>query len=106
MPNYLAAPITIACIERGINIFCEKPPAKNLQELLNVQKIYEQNPNIKLKYGFNHRYHDSVQKAKEIISSKKYGEIVNIRGVYGKSKIVSIKVAGDQKEITQAAVFC
>ena len=91
MPNYLAAPITIACIKKGINIFCEKPPARNLQELLNVQKIYEQNPNIKLKYGFNHRYHDSVQKAKEIISSKKYGEIVNIRGVYGKSKIVSIE---------------
>ena len=90
MPNYLTAPITIACIERNINIFCEKPPSRNLNELLSVKKIYDKNPNIKLKYGFNHRYHDSVNKAREIISSKKYGDIVNVRGVYGKSKIVNI----------------
>ncbi|SVD91962.1 uncharacterized protein METZ01_LOCUS444816, partial [marine metagenome] len=39
-------------------------------------------------YGFNHRYHDSVSEALQIIKSKKLGEIVNLRGVYGKSKII------------------
>jgi predicted dehydrogenase len=90
MPNYLAQPITITAIEKGIHVFCEKPPSKNLKELLEVKKQYIKHPNLKLKYGFNHRYHDSVSKALKIIQSKEYGKVVNIRGVYGKSKIVTI----------------
>jgi predicted dehydrogenase len=42
-----------------------------------------------VKYGFNHRYHGSVRHAQDLITSGQLGEIVNIRGVYGKSKIVS-----------------
>ena len=41
-----------------------------------------------MKYGFNHRYHDSVREALGIIRSGELGEIVNLRGVYGKSKII------------------
>jgi len=90
MPNYLAKDITIQAIKNNIHIFCEKPPSKNVKELLEVKKHYEKHPNLKLKYGFNHRYHDSVSKALKIIQSKEYGKVVNIRGVYGKSKIVNI----------------
>ena len=39
----------------------------------------EKNSKLKLKYGFNHRYHDSVETALEIIKSKKLGTIVNLR---------------------------
>ena len=35
-----------------------------------------------------HRYHESVKEAKGIIESGQYGEIINIRGIYGKSSIV------------------
>jgi predicted dehydrogenase len=45
--------------------------------------------NLKLKYGFNHRYHSSILKASEIINSKDFGKIVAMRGIYGKSKIIS-----------------
>jgi predicted dehydrogenase len=45
-------------------------------------------PGLKLKYGFNHRYHDSVAEAKRIIDSGRYGRIINVRGVYGKSSII------------------
>ena len=90
MPNYLAKDITIEAIKRNIHIFCEKPPAKNLKELLEIKKNYIKYPNLKLKYGFNHRYHDSVLNALKIIQSKEYGKVVNIRGVYGKSEIVNI----------------
>ena len=90
MPNYLVKDITIEAMKMGIHVFCEKPPAKNLKELLQVKKEYLRHPNLKLKYGFNHRYHDSVSSALKIIQSKEYGKVVNIRGVYGKSKIVNI----------------
>ena len=35
-------------------------------------------------YGFNHRYHDSILETKKIIDSKKFGKVINFRGVYGK----------------------
>ena len=40
-------------------------------------------------YGFNHRYHESVQDAQAIIESGDLGKIINMRGVYGKSKIIT-----------------
>jgi len=40
-------------------------------------------------YGFNHRYHQSVQDALSIAHSGQLGEIINLRGVYGKSKLVT-----------------
>jgi predicted dehydrogenase len=90
MPNYLAKDITISALKRNIHVFCEKPPSKNYNELLEIEKIYKKKNNLKLKYGFNHRYHDSVIKAREIIRDEKYGKVVNIRGMYGKSKIVTM----------------
>ena len=65
---------------------------KNLPEevsdVKDVLKIQKKN-NLKLKYGFNHRYHKSVILTKKIIDSKKLGNLINIRGVYGKSKILN-----------------
>ena len=87
LPNYLSAKVTKIALKKGIHVFCEKPPAKNYSELLTVKKFLK--PSIKLKYGFNHRYHGSIQLAKKYIDSKKLGKILNIRGLYGKSKILT-----------------
>jgi len=88
LPNYLAAEATIAGLEKGLHVFCEKPPGRNVQDVKEVINVEMKHPNLKLKYGFNHRYHASVAEAKRIIDSKQYGEIINIRGVYGKSSII------------------
>jgi len=55
---------------------------------MDVIKIEKSNPELKLKYGFNHRYHGSVEKAKKIIDSNEFGEVLIFRGLYGKSRIV------------------
>lgn len=34
-------------------------------------------------YGYNHRFHPTIQKAKQIIDSQKYGKILFIRARYG-----------------------
>ena len=41
--------------------------------------------NSKLMFGFNHRFHPAVQYAKQIIKKNKFGKIISLRGVYGKS---------------------
>ncbi|MBF0589010.1 MAG: Gfo/Idh/MocA family oxidoreductase, partial [Magnetococcales bacterium] len=89
LTNDIAAEVTIAGLEAGLHVFCEKPPGRNLDDLLNVMACEKRHPNLKLKYGFNHRYHDSVRDALEIVHTKQLGEVLNMRGVYGKSKIIS-----------------
>ena len=89
MSNDMAAEVTIAFLKNNINVFCEKPPARNLKELKKVIIQEKKNPNIKLMYGFNHRYHDSVQEALKIIKSNKLGKIINIKGSYGKSQLIT-----------------
>ena len=89
LPNYLASKVTIQCIKKRINVFCEKPPAKNVKEIKRVKDISEKFPSVKIKYGFNHRYHASVKMAKDIIKGKDYGDVLNFRCLYGKSKIVT-----------------
>ena len=88
LPNYLAPEVTIAGLQHQLHVFCEKPPGRTVADILKVRKVEARHPDKLLKYGFNHRYHGSVRKALEIIEEKRFGEIVNVRGVYGKSKII------------------
>ncbi|MBT5419388.1 MAG: Gfo/Idh/MocA family oxidoreductase [Candidatus Cloacimonetes bacterium] len=88
VPNYLAPEVTIAGLEKGLHVFCEKPPGRTVEDVRKVIDVEKKHPHLKLKYGFNHRYHGSVKKVKEIIDKKQFGDIINFRGVYGKSSIV------------------
>ena len=93
MSNDMAAEITIAALQHGLHVFCEKPPARNMDELGQVLATERQYPGLKLMFGFNHRYHDSIQEALQIIRSGELGAIINMRGVYGKSKLVTFDQA-------------
>lgn len=88
LPNYLSPEVTIAGLEKGLHVFCEKPPAKDVAGIESVIEVEKRHPELILKYGFNHRYHHSVREAIRIIDSGELGSIVNLRGVYGKSKII------------------
>jgi len=89
MSNDMAAEVTIAGLEQGLHVFCEKPPARTLEELSLVLAAEHKHPNQRLMYGFNHRYHGSVQDALSIIRSGELGKVINLRGLYGKSKLIT-----------------
>jgi predicted dehydrogenase len=89
MTNDIAAEVTIAGLEKGLHLFCEKPPGRDLNDIASVIKVKKNHPQLQLKYGFNHRYHDSVSDALNIVRSKELGEVINLVGIYGKSKIIS-----------------
>ena len=91
LPNFLAPSITIKGLEKGCHVFCEKPPGRSVQDLLKVIDVAQNHPHQKLKYGFNHRYHNSVRDALNLISSQTFGNIISLRGVYGKSSIISFE---------------
>ena len=62
----VAADYVIRALNEGKHVFCEKPPAMNKNEMLEVIEA-ERNSKKVLKYGFNHRFHYSVMEANKRI---------------------------------------
>lgn len=77
------AEITVAAIEAGKHVLVEKPAARNTSELDSVLSAVARKKNIKVRVGFNHRYHRSVRKARELVESGALGDLMFIRGRYG-----------------------
>ena len=89
LTNNIAPEVTIAGLEAGLHVFCEKPPGRSVLDIIQVIEVEKKNPDLKLMYGFNHRYHYSVQDALKIVLSGELGKVINMRGVYGKAKLIT-----------------
>ena len=89
MTNDMAAEVTIAGLQKGMHVFCEKPPGRDVEDIINVLNVEKNFPKAKLMYGFNHRHHGSIKDALAIVQSNEMGKVINMRGVYGKSKIIN-----------------
>jgi len=89
LTNDIAAEVTIAGLESGLHVFCEKPPGRSVEDIARVLDYEHRHPGLKLMYGFNHRYHESVQDALKILRSGELGRVINMRGMYGKAKLVT-----------------
>ena len=89
LTNEIAPEVTIAGLELGLHVFCEKPPGRSVEDIVRVISKERQHPALKLMYGFNHRYHDSVKDALRILDSGELGRVINMRGVYGKAKLIT-----------------
>ena len=89
LTNDIAPEVAIAGLEQGLHVFCEKPPGRTVEDIAGVIRCERTHPGQKLMYGFNHRYHESVQDALRLMRSDQLGRIINMRGVYGKSKLIT-----------------
>lgn len=81
-PNKFHAPITIASLNAGKHVICEKPLARNSEEARAMVEAAERNM-VFLKTGSNLRYFSNVKKAKEIVDSGLIGEPLFVRGWIG-----------------------
>lgn len=98
LPNFLAPEVTMAGIENGLHVFCEKPPGRTVEDIEAVITVAKKYPALRIKYGFNHRYHESVKEAIRLIQFEEFGPIVSIRGLYGKSVIIPYEEGGWRSE--------
>lgn len=89
LTNDIAPEVTIAGLESGMHVFCEKPPGRSVEDIVRVIAHERRHPALKLMYGFNHRYHESVQDSLAILRSGDLGRVINMRGVYGKAKLIT-----------------
>jgi len=74
--------ITKSAIKFGKHVLVEKPAGRSFEEIEEV--LPELNKaDVKVRVGFNHRYHPAILKAKEIIDSGELGELMFLRARYG-----------------------
>jgi predicted dehydrogenase len=76
------AEVSLAAIRAGKHVLVEKPAARSAAELGPVIAAATEKK-VLVRVGFNHRYHPSFIKAREIVASGQLGELMFIRGRYG-----------------------
>ncbi|KKK38837.1 dehydrogenase [Mesobacillus campisalis] len=81
-PNYLHAPISIAALEAGLHVLCEKPMATSKAEAESMIAAAEKNGK-KLMIAHNQRFVPSHQKARQLIASGDLGKIYSFRTAFG-----------------------
>jgi len=84
-PNHVTAELCVAALQRCGNVFCEKPPGRNWDDFCRIAEAAAAAPRAQLVFGFNHRLHPAVQAAKALIGQGGLGEILYLKGTYGKS---------------------
>jgi predicted dehydrogenase len=83
-PNRFTPDVVVAALEAGKHVFLEKPAGRTLADAEAIAATAARHPKLKVKCGFNHRYHAGIKEAKRIVESGRLGKILWLRGVYGK----------------------
>jgi predicted dehydrogenase len=80
--NAALAEVSAAAIRAGKPVLVEKPvgiSVKQIDELIALAKEHR----VRVRVGFNHRYHPAFRKAREIFESGAIGELMFVRARYG-----------------------
>jgi len=75
LPNFLKEESVAYASEKNLDIFIDKPLARNLTESRNIVQRVRAN-GVRLMVGVNYRYIDSVQKLKGMLDEGRIGDVV------------------------------
>ena len=80
--NDALAPITRAAIDAGKHVLVEKPAARSAEELTPLVEAAARK-DVRVRVGFNHRYHPALQKARALVDEGALGRLMFLRARYG-----------------------
>lgn len=84
-PNAATTDLVVQALERGRHVFAEKPPGRSVADIVRIRDAEARQPHLRVKFGFNHREHDSVRLSHSLITSGDLGRVMWMRGTYGKA---------------------
>lgn len=84
-PNAVTTDLVVQALEAGKHVFAEKPPGRSVADILRMRDVERRTPHLRVKFGFNHREHDSVRLSQSLIASGELGRLMWMRGTYGKA---------------------
>jgi len=95
-PNHMHFPVAKAALEAGINVICDKPVTRTLEEALELQKIAAQS---KAYFALTHNYsaYPLVRYARELVGKGKLGKIRVVQVEYPQEWL-TVAAAADNKQ--------
>jgi predicted dehydrogenase len=82
LPNHLHVPLSIAALEAGKHVLCEKPIGLTANEGQLLVDAGRKHPQLKLMEAFMYRHHPQWQRAKRIVAEGGVGELRTIQTVF------------------------
>ncbi len=80
--NSSLAPLALQAVKAGKHVLIEKPGALNSAQLRGLQDAAAK-AGVRVRLGYNHRYHPTLLKARELIDSGVLGPLMLLRARYG-----------------------
>jgi len=80
--NDALVPVSLAAVQQGKHVLVEKPAARSAEEIEPLVRSAGER-GIKVKVGFNHRFHPGIRKAHELFESGAVGPLLYLRARYG-----------------------
>lgn len=80
--NDCLASISSAALRKGLNVFCEKPMARDIREARSLCNVSLKSKGI-FSVGFTLRFHPAIRKAWQLSRQGAIGRILFCRAVYG-----------------------
>ncbi len=77
-PHYLHVPMAVECLEKGCNVFMEKPPAISVEQFAILEQVVEKSNGV-LGICLQNRYNQSTLKVDELLRGGNLGEILGAR---------------------------
>ena len=81
LPNHLHVPVSIAAIEAGKHVLCEKPIAMNASEAAMLIEARDK-AGVLVQEAFMVRYHPQWLRARELVRSGKIGHLRSVHGLF------------------------
>lgn len=75
VPHYDHTELAIECINRSIHVMLEKPAGVYAKQVLEMNEVADQHPDVVFGMMFNQRTNCVYRKLRELVQSGKYGEI-------------------------------
>jgi predicted dehydrogenase len=93
LPNFLHFPASLAALEAGKHVFCEKPPTLNAAEM---KVLHEEATRRGLVYFFGRqfRFTPGMRAAKELIAAGRLGDIYHAHATWVRSRGIPQGVGG------------
>jgi predicted dehydrogenase len=81
-PHDVQVQIMRAAILAGVHVLVEKPAARHVDELLSLPQLALAH-DVRVRVGFNHRYHRAFQQARRLVDAGALGPLLFLRARYG-----------------------
>ncbi|MBM6592584.1 Gfo/Idh/MocA family protein [Microvirga pudoricolor] len=86
LPNHLHAPLTIAALEAGKHVLCEKPIALNAGEARDIERAQTASGRL-VAEAFMVRHHPQWRRAREIVQSGRLGDVRAIQTIFAYNNV-------------------